>query len=125
MEVVKIELSSDIQRSCKNVERHLRLAMSDWYYFLSRLALASDTWLYDCEWWMKQAPSQLDLPWAFESLSDAVLRPGMLEVLMNKVDEICISIDRSSMSNFPKSMHELMDSLEHLKKELEDAGLAV
>jgi hypothetical protein len=38
-------LSIDLQRSCKNVERHVRLAVSDWLYFLSRLSLSSDTFL--------------------------------------------------------------------------------
>jgi len=118
-------LSIDLQRSCKNVERHVRLAVSDWLYFLSRLSLSSDTWLYDCEWWMKQVPLQLDVHWAFESISGVINRPGMLRILVVKVDEICASMDRSEGIDFPKSMYELRDALELLIAEVEDAGLAV
>ena len=77
MEVATDDSNKKVETCCRHVERHLRLAISDWYHLLSRLALSSDTWLYDCEWWMKSVPSQLDMPWAFESLSDAVRRPGM------------------------------------------------
>ena len=128
MEIAGRKASTEVVTCCRDVERHMRLAISDWYYFLSRLSLSSDTWLYQCDWWMKQAPSQLDVPWAFESLSDSVFRPGMLNILFIKVDEICISIDRiddDHSIDFPKSMHELRDSLELLKTEVEDAGMAV
>jgi len=109
-----------IRSSCHNCERHLRLAISDWYHLLSRLALSSETWLYDCEWWMKQVPSSLDMPWAFESLFDAVKRPGMLDVLLVKVDEVCLAMDRHEGLDFPKSMYELRSSLKLLKKEVLD-----
>lgn len=125
VEVASIDIGSKVSRSCKNVERHLRLAISDWYYFLSRLALASDTWLYDCDWWMKQVPSQLDLPWAFESIQAVVDRPGMLDILVIKVDEICLSMDRTKSTDFPKSMYELRSSLDSLVKEIEDARMEV
>jgi hypothetical protein len=74
---------------------------------------------------MKQVPSQLDMPWAFESLVDAVHRPGMFDILVVKVDEVCLSMDRTKDVDFPKSMHELQGSLKILKKELKDAGMAV
>lgn len=121
MEVVENYDGTRVRSMCNNVERHLRLAISDWYHLLSRLALSSDTWLYDCEWWMKQVPSQLDMPWAFESLFDAVKRPGMLDILVVKVDEVCLSMDRHEGVDFPKSMYELRGSLEKLTKEIEDA----
>jgi len=122
---MKPHVDHKIGSSCRNVERHLRLAISDWYHLLSRLSLSSDTWLYDCEWWMKNVPSQLDMPWAFDSLSDAVRRPGMLDILVIKVDEVCLSMQRTDNLDFPKSMHELQTSLTMLKGELHDAGLAV
>ena len=62
---------------------------------------------------------------AFESISDVIRRPGMLDILFIKVDEICISIDRSTGVEFPKSIHELRDSLESLKTEIDNAGVAV
>ena len=126
MEVVSVDQTNrKVESSCKNTQRHLRLAISDWYHLLSRLSLDSDTWLYDCHWGMKQVPSQLDMPWAFESLVDAVHRPGMLNILVVKVDEVCISMGRVEHVDFPRSMYELRDSLKILKKELEDAGMAV
>ena len=126
MEVVSGDQTNrKVESSCKNTQRHLRLAISDWYHLLSRLSLDSDTWLYDCQWWMKPVPSELDMPWAFESLVDAVKRPGMFDILLVKVDEVCLSMDRTEDVDFPKSMHELRDSLKILKKELEDAGMAV
>ena len=126
MEVVSVDQTNrKVESACKNTQRHLRLAVSDWYHMLSRLSLDTDVWLYGCEWWMKQVRSQLDMPWAFESLVDAVKRPGMFDILLVKVDEVCLSMDRTEDVDFPKSMHELRDSLKILKKELEDAGMAV
>ena len=126
MEVVSVDQSNrKVESACKNTQRHLRLAVSDWYHMLSRLSLDTDTWLYDCQWWMKQVPSQLDMPWAFESLVDAVHRPGMFDILVVKVDEVCISMGRVEDVDFPRSMYELRDSLKILNKELEDAGMAV
>ena len=65
------------------------------------------------------------MPWAFESLVDAVHRPGMFDILLVKVDEVCLSMGRVEDVDFPRSMYELRDSLKILKKELEDAGMAV
>ena len=125
MEVATDDSQKKVRSCCRHVERHLRLAISDWYHLLSRLSLSSDTWLYDCEWWMKQVPSQLDMPWAFESLAQAVKRPRMLDMLQIKVDEVCLSMDRTDGVEFPKSMRELKQSLKILKKEVVDAGMAV
>ena len=121
MEVIENYEGTRLRSMCKNVVRHLRLAISDWYHLLSRLALSSDTWLYDCEWWMKNVPSQLDMPWAFESLEQAIKRPKMLEMLQIKVDEVCLSMDRTEGIDFPKSMYELRESLKSLRKEVVDA----
>jgi len=125
---VEVALNTEhkgLKNRCRHVERHLRLALSDWYHLLSRLSLSSETWLYDCDWWMKNVPSQLDMSWAFESLYDSIQRPGMLNILVVKVDEICLSMDRFENVDFPKSMYELRDSLRLLKKEVANAGLAV
>tara|TARA_Y100000592_G_scaffold90384_1_gene148929 strand:- start:304 stop:576 length:273 start_codon:yes stop_codon:yes gene_type:complete len=90
------------------------------------MALANDTWLLDCEWWMKQVPSQLDMPWAFDSLETVVRRPQMLDMLVHKVDQVCLSMGTTEDNlDYPKSMYELRDSMKILKKEMEDAGMAV
>lgn len=125
MEVATDDSNKKVETCCRHVERHLRLAISDWYHLLSRLALSTDTWLYDCEWWMKSVPSQLDMPWAFESLSDAVRRPGMLNILMVKVDDVCLSMGRHDGVDYPKSMNELRDSLKTLIQEVRNAGMEV
>jgi hypothetical protein len=125
VEIAKRDLDPRVANSCKHVERKLRLAISDWYYWLSRMALANDTWLLDCEWWMKQVPSQLDMPWAFDSLETVVRRPQILDMLVHKVDQVCLSMDRTDGLDYPSSIHELRDSLESLRKGMEDAGMAV
>ena len=125
MEVATDDSNKKVETCCRHVERHLRLAISDWYHLLSRLALSTDTWLYDCDWWMKSVPSQLDIPWAFESLSDAVRRPGMLNILMVKVDDVCLSMGRHDCVDYPKSMNELRDSLKTLIQEVGNAGMEV
>tara|TARA_Y100001963_G_scaffold100847_1_gene138744 strand:- start:15 stop:392 length:378 start_codon:yes stop_codon:yes gene_type:complete len=125
VEIANRDLDPRVANSCKHVERKLRLAISDWYYWLSRMALANDTWLLDCEWWMKQVPSQLDMPWAFDSLESVVRRPQMLDMLVHKVDQVCLSMDRTDGLDYPSSIHELRDSLESLRKGMEDAGMAV
>ena len=45
----------------------------------------------------------------------------MLEMLQIKVDEVCLSIDRTEGIDFPKSMYELRESLKSLRKEVVDA----
>ena len=99
--------------------------MSAWVHLLSRLSLSSDTWLYDCQWWMKNVPSQLDLPWAFESLYQSIQRPNMFQILSVKVDEVCLSMQRHDGVDYPRSMTELRDSLDVLKKEMIYADMEV
>ena len=65
------------------------------------------------------------MPWAFESLSDAIKRPGMLDILVVKVDEVCLSMQRHENIDYPRSMNELRESLNVLKEEMSNAGMAV
>ena len=125
MEVATDNKLKKVESCCRHVERHLRLAISDWYHLLSRLSLSSDTWLFDCQWWMKNVPSQLDMPWAFESLYESIQRPSMFEILVVKVDEVCLSMKRHDDVDYPKSMTELKDSLKVLKQEMINANMAV
>ncbi len=75
---------------------------------------------------MKNVPTMLDLPWAHDRLYDCVRRPGMLGVFIRQVDEVCLSMERTTeQSDFPSSMFQLRDSLSVLSKELGDAELAV
>ena len=74
---------------------------------------------------MKQVPSQLDLPWAFDNLHQSILRPGMFHVLMTRVDEICLSMQRHDSVDYPKSMKELRSSLETLESEMRSCNVSV
>jgi|TARA_R110000744_G_scaffold105918_4_gene202093 hypothetical protein len=115
-----------LKMRCSHVQRHLRLALSDWYAFLSRRSLDSDSWAYDVDWWMKNVPNMLDIPWAHKDLYDYVRRPGMLGVFLRQVDEVCLSMDRTDdQEDFPSSVFQLRDSLNDLSRELEDEELAV
>jgi hypothetical protein len=115
-----------LKMRCSHVQRHLRLALSDWYAFLSRRSLDSDSWAYDVDWWMKNVPNMLDIPWAHRDLYDYVRRPGMLGVFLRQVDEVCLSMDRTDdQEDFPSSVFQLRDSLNDLSRELEDEELAV
>lgn len=125
MEVATDNKLKKVESCCRHVERHLRLAISDWYHLLSRLSLSSDTWLFDCQWWMKNVPSQLDMPWAFESLYESIQRPSMFDILVVKVDEVCLSMKRHDDVDYPKSMTELKDSLKVLQQEMINANMAV
>lgn len=125
MEVATDNRLKKVESCCRHVERHLRLAISDWYHLLSRLSLSSDTWLFDCQWWMKNVPSQLDMPWAFESLYESIQRPSMFDILVVKVDEVCLSMKRHDDVDYPKSMTELKDSLKVLQQEMINANMAV
>jgi hypothetical protein len=50
----------------------------------------------------------------------------MLGVFVRQVDEICLSMERTTeQTDFPSSVFQLRDSLNDLSKELGDAGLAV
>lgn len=115
-----------VKLRCSHVQRHLRLALSDWYAFLSRRALDSDSWNYNVDWWMKNVPNMLDIPWAHEDLYGYVTRPGMIAVFARQVDEVCLSMKRcEEQTDFPGSVFQLRDSLDDLIKELEDADVAV
>jgi len=115
-----------VKLRCSHVQRHLRLALSDWYAFLSRRALDSDSWNYNVDWWMKNVPNMLDIPWAHEDLYGYVTRPGMIAVFARQVDEVCLSMKRcEEQVDFPGSVFQLRDSLDDLIKELEDADVAV
>ena len=105
---------------CQRVERLLRMAISDWYGYLSREALSVDTWRYGVPWWVKRVPDKLDLQWALVDLRKSVGSQGMLMALYTSVDEAVLSLkrDKEILHNPPKidllhsALKELCDVLE-------------
>ena len=79
---------------CMNVQRLLRLAISDWYGYLSRLSMTSWQWRYEVPWWVKRVPERLDKDWALNDLRASLDRPGMLARLAMAVDETILSMER-------------------------------
>ena len=104
-----------VRMLCQRVQRLLRMALSDWYGYLSREALGSNEWKYGVPWWVKRIPSRLDLDWAMNDLYEMAKIPGMLSSLYEKVDEVVLSMnrDREVLSN-PPDMSLLHGALKEL-----------
>ena len=104
---------------CSRVERLLRLALSDWYGYLSRESLTVETWRHGVPWWVKRIPGRLDFDWALYELRKFCVVPGMLDSLVTTVDEIVMSLDRESelLENTP-DMSVLRDALSELSLEI-------
>lgn len=100
---------------CQRVERLLRMAISDWYGYLSREALSVDTWRYGVPWWVKRVPDKLDLQWALVDLRKSAGNQGMLMALYTSVDETVLSLkrDKEILHNPPKIdlLHEALKEL--------------
>ena len=104
---------------CMNVQRLLRLAISDWYGYLRRLSMTAWQWRYEVPWWVKRIPSRLSIDWALYELRKFCVVPGMLDSLVTTVDEIVMSLDRESelLENTP-DMSVLRDALSELSLEI-------
>ena len=100
---------------CQRVERLLRMALSDWYGYLSREALVLDAWRYEIPWWVKKVPERLDCSWALSDLKKSTGRVGLLSGLMTLVDEIGLSMRRDAeMLNNPPEIEQLTGALREL-----------
>lgn len=100
---------------CQRVERLLRVALSDWYGYLSREALVLDAWRYEVPWWVKKVPERLDCPWALSDLKKSTGRVGLLSGLMTLVDEVGLSMRRDAdMLNHPPEIEQLTSALREL-----------
>lgn len=100
---------------CQRVERLLRMALSDWYGYLSREALNTDVWNHGVPWWTKRVPDRFDLPWAMNDLRKSVGSKGMMLALYTSVDETVLSMKRDEeiLNNPPKIglLHEALKEL--------------
>ena len=100
---------------CQRIERLLRMALSDWYGYLSRESLSVDTWNYGVPWWVKRVPDRLDLNWAMNDLRKSIDNKGMLLALYTSVDQTVLSMKRDEelLHNPPKIdlLHEALKEL--------------
>lgn len=109
-----------VRMLCQRVQRLLRMALSDWYGYLSRESLGSNEWKYGVPWWVKRLPSRLDLDWAMNDLYEKAKIPGLLLSLYEVVDEAVLSMKRDEdvLSN-PPDMYVLHGALKELIDVLE------
>jgi hypothetical protein len=100
---------------CQRIERLLRMALSDWYGFLSRESLVDGQWERSVPWWVKRVPDRLDVGWALTDLKKAVVRKGLAVVLFAVVDEVVLSMERDEeVLNNPPNMSQLHEALKEL-----------
>ena len=100
---------------CQRVERLLRMALSDWYGYLSRESLVLDSWRYEIPWWVKKVPERLDCDWALSDLKKSIDRVGLLSGLVMVVDEVVLSMRRDGeMLNHPPEIEQLNEALQEL-----------
>lgn len=113
---------------CERVQRLLRLALSDWYGYLSRESLNVDTWRYGVPWWVKKVPNRLDCDWALNDLRSACvvggpIRPSLVG-LVTAVDEIVLALERDEgVLNNPPEVGALSDALSELVSEVGGGGV--
>jgi hypothetical protein len=101
--------------SCQRVERLLRVALSDWYGYLSRESLVLEAWRYEIPWWVKKVPERLDCDWAMSDLKKSLGRVGLLSGLVMVVDELMLAMKRDGeMLNHPPEIEQLHIALQEL-----------
>jgi hypothetical protein len=101
---------------CQRVQRLLRIALSDWYGYLSREALSTDVWKHGIPWWAKRIPDRLDLDWALNDMYRFCRVPGMMLSLYTSVDETVLSMKRDEeMLKNPPDIHTLHEALKELR----------
>ncbi len=104
---------------CNTVQHLLRAAISDWYGYLSRMALTDWKWRYEVPWWVKKVPERFDKDWALNDLRTALDRPGMLASLAMAVDETRLALRRDAEKlDHPPNIEKLCDSVDRLCAEL-------
>jgi hypothetical protein len=100
---------------CQRIERLLRMALSDWYGFLSREALVIDRWNQGVPWWVKRVPDRLDVGWALMDLKKSLDRKGLLVALFVAVDEVVLAMERDEeVLSIPPNMSQLHEALKEL-----------
>ena len=72
------------------VSRNLRVAISEWYSWLSDKSIKQDEWrsVTHC---CKRVPSRLDIPWALEDLEKRKDNRQLIRALFVVVDELYLA----------------------------------
>ena len=100
---------------CQRIERLLRMALSDWYGFLSRESLVVERGSEGGPWWGKRVPDRLDVGWALTDLRKSVERKGLLVALFAAVDEVVLAMERDEeVLSIPPNMAQLHEALKEL-----------
>ena len=71
----------------KFISRNLRMAIREWYAWLSDQSSRHDDWIA-VPHWCKQIPSRLDIPWALNALDKSIGRRQLMRALFVVIDEI-------------------------------------
>lgn len=72
------------------VSRNLRVAISEWYSWLSDKSIKQDEWR-SVPHWCKRVPSRLDIPWALEDLDKRKDNRQLIRALFVVVDELYLA----------------------------------
>ena len=100
---------------CQRIERLLRMALSDWYGFLSRESLVVERWSEGVPWWVKRVPDRFDVGWALTDLRKSVEWKGLLVTLFAAVDEVVLAMERDEeVLSIPPNMAQLHEALKEL-----------
>ena len=100
---------------CQRIERLLRMALSDWYGFLSRESLVVERWSEGVPWCVKRVPDRLDFGWALTDLRKSVERKGLLVALFAAGDEVVLAMERDEeVLSIPPNMAQLHEALKEL-----------
>ena len=100
---------------CQRIERLLRMALSDWYGFLSRESLVVERWSEGVPWWVKRVPARLDVGWALTDFRKSVERKGLLVAVFAAGDEVVLAMERDEeVLSIPPNMAQLHEALKEL-----------
>ena len=88
----------ELKLDSKFVSRNLRLAISEWYAWLSDKSRKEDEWRAVPNW-CKTVPARLDVDWALNDLAQHANHRNMITALFVVVDEIYLNCEK--MENVP------------------------
>lgn len=103
------------QAYAEDVQRLLRVAISDWYSWLGAQSVRREDWR-GVPGWCKSVPGSFDLPWALHDLPGHAGNRQMLEVLSELIERVRMSSSRvegvPSVERLDEAMKSLMEVLD-------------
>ena len=88
----------ELKLDSKFVSRNLRLAISEWYAWLSDKSRKQDEWRAVPNW-CKSIPARMDVDWALNDLEAHSEHRNMIKALFVVIDEIYMNCE--TMENVP------------------------